>query len=170
MLELIRHIYARSGTCHDAPRERPRLSALLYQSRHDRYHRAICHGCKGLALLLLVVRRPVSFAAADDPLTLERSLLTGDHRARRLSIPVVVEDHPIAGLAHLMRSGGVRTPCRIVPLAALGLSYRQPHLAAGIEAPRRDPASRPESRLLAILAIDVEPFLNSRRVGRRQPE
>jgi hypothetical protein len=39
-----------------------------------------------------------------------------------------------------MRSGGVRKQCRIVPLAALGMSHRQPHLAAGIEAPWRDPA------------------------------
>ena len=161
---------ARSGTCHDATRERPRISSLFYHSRHDRYHRAFCHGRKGLALRLLVVQRPGSFAAADDPLTLERSLLTGDHHARRLSVPVVVENHPIAGLAHLMRSGGVRKPCRLMPLAALGLSYRRPHLAAGIEAPRRDPASRPESHLFARLAIDVEPFLHSRRVGRRQPD
>lgn len=113
---------ARSGTCNDATRESPRLSALLYQSRHDRYRRAFCNGSRGLALLLLVVRRTVSFAAADDPFTLERSLLTGDHRTLLLSAPVVVvEDHPIAGLAHLMRSGGVRTQWRIVPLAALGM-------------------------------------------------
>jgi hypothetical protein len=67
------YIRARSGTCHDATLERPRISALLYQSRHDRYHRACCHGSRGLALRLLVVRRPGRCAAADDPLTLERS-------------------------------------------------------------------------------------------------
>src|SRR5262245_29232886 len=86
------------------------------------------------------MRRAFGLAAADGPGPGERSALGRDDRALPLAgAVVIIEDDPVAHLAHFVRASGVGEERGVVAVASVGVEDRQPGFARRVEAARRNP-------------------------------
>src|SRR4051812_34376869 len=106
----------------------------------------------------LVIARAFGLATAHDAPARERAAPLGDDRRLAfLRLGVGVQDHhPIVRAMQLVGALRIGEERREMPWAEAGVQHREPSLAFGIEAPRRDPRQQSRTTLLVVLAVDVQ--------------
>ena len=71
-------------------------------------------------------------------------------------VGVVVDHHPVADPAELVGTRGIREQRREVPGLTPRMQHRQPGLAGGVEAARRDLAQAVGRNFTPVFGIDIE--------------